>query len=150
MTRSQQLVRRITRCCLVCFRARITPISAPYAPLPPDKIAELKPYSVTEVDFSGPLSVKEAKTGSSKANIVLFTRATPRAIYLGLVTSLSTQVLLLTFRRFVARREVPDTIYSDNGRAFRITSKDLHMIWEVISQKEINTYFAKEVCLSLQ
>lgn len=69
---------------------------------------------------------------------LLFTWDTTRAAHLELVKSLSLQVFLLAFRRFVARKGVSDTIHSDNGQTIKRASNHLHMVWEIMNQGEFN------------
>ncbi|GFX55777.1 integrase catalytic domain-containing protein [Trichonephila clavipes] len=58
---------------------------------------------------------------------------THQAVHLELITSLSTDSFILAFRRFIARRGRPTTIYSDNGRNFVGTFNALNSIdWDKI------------------
>ncbi|GFS51375.1 integrase catalytic domain-containing protein [Trichonephila clavipes] len=55
------------------------------------------------------------------------------AVHLELITSLSTDSFILAFRRFIARRGRPTTIYSDNGKNFVGTFNALNSIdWDKI------------------
>ncbi|GFS98709.1 integrase catalytic domain-containing protein [Trichonephila clavipes] len=70
---------------------------------------------------------------NKKCWIVLFTWAIYRAVHLELITSLSTDSFILAFRRFIARRGRPTTIYSDNGKNFVGTFNALNSIdWDKI------------------
>ncbi|GFX85266.1 integrase catalytic domain-containing protein [Trichonephila clavipes] len=70
---------------------------------------------------------------NKKCWIVLFTCAIYRAVHLELITSLSTDSFILAFRRFIARRGRPTTIYSDNGKNFVGTFNALNSIdWNKI------------------
>ncbi|XP_018303518.1 uncharacterized protein [Mycetomoellerius zeteki] len=58
-----------------------------------------------------------------------------RAIHLELVTSLSTELFLEAFRRFVARRGRPCTVYTDNGTNFTRASRNLQEInWTKVEE----------------
>ncbi|GFV62815.1 integrase catalytic domain-containing protein [Trichonephila clavipes] len=58
---------------------------------------------------------------------------THQAVHLELITSLSTDSFILAFRRFIARRGRPTTIYSDNGKNFVGTFNALNSIdWDKI------------------
>lgn len=62
------------------------------------------------------LSLKvENQLKVEKAWICIFTCAVYRAVHFKLVTSLPSDVFLQAFRRFIARRGRPRTVYSDNG-----------------------------------
>jgi len=66
------------------------------------------------VDLAGLLLLRDG----SKAWIVLYTCAVYRAVYLDVVTSLSTEAFLGSLERFVNLHGRPNTIYSDNGTNF--------------------------------
>lgn len=141
--RAPQLLKRLTRGCLICSRARATSTSAPHAPLPLNRIAESRPFHAMGVYFAGLLYVKETDAISSKAHVVLFTCATTRALHLELVTSLSAPVFLLAVRRFVSGRGVSATIYSNNGSTFKKASKDLNTIWKMMNQEGLTSHLAE-------
>ena len=75
------------------------------------------------VDHAGPLYARDAV--KTKFYILLFTCAVIRAVHLELVGSLSTQDIVLAFRRFVSRRGHPNIVYSDNSKTFIALSRHL-------------------------
>ncbi|GFX67195.1 uncharacterized protein TNCV_2185421 [Trichonephila clavipes] len=77
----------------------------------PDRVKETSGFEVVGVDLCDPLYLK----GSQKSWVVIFTCAIYRAVPIGLATSLSTDCFILALRRFIARRDGPFLIYSDNG-----------------------------------
>ncbi|GFT56756.1 integrase catalytic domain-containing protein [Trichonephila clavipes] len=64
--------------------------------------------------MAGSLFLKE----NNKSWVLIFTCAVYRAVDFELVTTASTDVFLMAFRRFVARRGRCATVYCDNGTDF--------------------------------
>ncbi|XP_059045530.1 uncharacterized protein LOC131841263 [Achroia grisella] len=104
--------------------------SVPPAPLPIGRTNCGAAFDITGVDFAGPLYLRD----NEKHWIAVFTCASYRPIHLELCKSLSTEDFMLAFRRFIARRGKPKTVYSDNGTNFRGTSNLLNSTdWERVS-----------------
>ncbi|GFT56270.1 integrase catalytic domain-containing protein [Trichonephila clavipes] len=101
-------------------------------PLPRDRIGQSPPSAVTGLDFAGP-------TLSKRFYILLCTCAATRALYLELVTSLTTEA----FRRFISRRGLCTVIYSDNAKTFKRAEIEPRRLWTVINHPE-----AKQFCAS--
>ncbi|GFT60853.1 integrase catalytic domain-containing protein [Trichonephila clavipes] len=111
--KSRKTIRQVVRSCITCKRFSARPLETVSIPLPEDRVRDAAIFEVCGVDLCGPLFfLKENK----KYWIVLFTCAIYRAVHLELITSLSTDSFILAFRRFIARRGRPTTIYSDNGK----------------------------------
>lgn len=91
------------------------------------------------IDFAGPLYTK-TKNDSAKSYIALFTCATTRAVHLELVSSLSSECFLLALRRFIARRGLPTTVYSDNALTFKRASRDIQRLWNILRSREAQDY----------
>ena len=68
--------------------------------------------------------------------ICLFTCATTRAVHLEVVTDLSTETFLLTFRRFVNRKSLPQIILSDNASTYLSAAEELKTLFESEDLKE--------------
>ncbi|GFT96961.1 integrase catalytic domain-containing protein [Trichonephila clavipes] len=106
--KSRKTIRQVVRSCITCKRFSARPLETVSIPLPEDR-------------------------ENKKCWIVLFTCAIYRAVHLELITSLSTDSFILAFRRFIARRGRPTTIYSDNGKNFVGTFNVLNSIdWDKI------------------
>ncbi|GFR25222.1 integrase catalytic domain-containing protein [Trichonephila clavata] len=121
-------VKSVLKNCIICKKSNASPGKQEIAPLPKDRIVESPPFLTCAVDFAGPIYIK-SKTGSEKAYIVLFTSAVTRAIHLEVATNLSTETFLLAFKRFISRRGLCKTIYSDNAKSFIKANKILNEVW---------------------
>lgn len=133
--------RRVQHHCSVCLRFRLQPATAPTAPLPADRVRRCHPFEVVGVDFAGPLYVK-TKQGSSKSYLALFTCAETRAIHLDLVLDLTTDSSFLAFQRFMARRGIPTTVYSDNALTFKRAATELQALGKILLKKETQDFFS--------
>ncbi|GFU42112.1 integrase catalytic domain-containing protein [Nephila pilipes] len=65
-----------------------------------------------------------------------------RALHLELVSDLSTDKFLLALQRFVGRRGLPCTIYTDNATTFHAANKELIHLWKVITSGKIQQFYA--------
>ncbi|XP_035233393.1 uncharacterized protein LOC118205210 [Stegodyphus dumicola] len=110
------------------------------APLPAKRIQKSSPFETTGIDFSGPLYVKY-NNSVTKAYIVIFTYATTRAIHLELVPDLRTDVFLFALQRFVSRRSLPHTVYTDNATTFCVAYKELKLFWDTISSAKAQQFY---------
>ena len=104
-------------------------------PLPRTCVRSARPFAVTGVDFTGTLYVKEP-LGEHKAYLCLFTCASTRAIYLEIVTDLSTEMFPLAFWRFASRRSLLPLCFSDNASTYHAAAKELKMLFESNGIKE--------------
>ena len=78
----------------------------------------------TGVDFAGPLYVRD---GEEKVWLCLYTCCVTRAVHLEIVPGLSAQTFILCFRRFAARRGLPQRMVSDNAKTFKSAEKLIKM-----------------------
>ncbi|CAC5415045.1 unnamed protein product [Mytilus coruscus] len=114
-------VQKCVKCRKVTGKASPQQISPP---LPKNRVTDMIPFTTTGVDFDGPLFVKENGL-ITKSYICLFTCACIRAVHLELVTDMTIESFKLAFRRFVSRRGIPSTVYSDNALTFVSASHDI-------------------------
>lgn len=112
----RKLAKSICRMCIPCRRHDSKPCSQPAAPLPELRVKPSPPFSVTGLDYAGPLYCTDMP--SKKLYILLFTCAVIRAIHLELTDSLSLSDCNFAIRRFAARRGFPSVFYSDNAQTF--------------------------------
>ena len=120
--RGRQVVKRILSKCVTCRRFTGKPYSIPpTAALPDFRVKEAPPCSRVGVDFAGPLYVKEKSRQMGKTYIALFLCCMTRAVHLELEEDLSTGTFRRRLRRFIAKREMPELIVSDNAKTFQAT-----------------------------
>ena len=77
-----------------------------------------------------------------KGYIALFTCITIPAVHLELCTEMSTDNFLLDLQRFVGRRGLPHTIYTDNAQTFHATNKHLAQIWSSLFAAKTHQFLA--------
>ena len=119
----RQLSKRVCRECVPCRRIDSRACSQPVAPLPDLRVKCAPPFTVTGLDYAGPLfCLNFPKT---KFYILLFTCAVVRSVHLELTDSLCLSDCLLAVRRFSARRGLPTVFYSDNATTFTAMSNKL-------------------------
>ena len=128
VVRGRNFVRRLLRQCVVCRRFAGKHYSVPLpAPLPGFRVREAPPFSSTGVDFAGPLFVRDSK---DKVWLCLYTCCVTRAVHLDIVPGLSAQTFIHCFRRFVARRGLPQRVVSDNAKTFKSAKRLIKMTLE--------------------
>ena len=70
------------------------------------------------IDFAGPVKYKKTAKTEGKAYLAIFACSLPIAIHLALLQNLETPTFLVSLKKYIARREHPRVIYSDNGGTF--------------------------------
>ncbi|XP_043228647.1 uncharacterized protein LOC122384903 [Amphibalanus amphitrite] len=114
---ARRIAKSVKRECLACQRQDSPACCEPAGPLPRVRVTESSPFSVTGIDFAGPLfSVDQP---GKKFYVCLFTCGTTRAVHLELTDALSLPAFVMALRRFAARRGWPAVIYSDNAATFK-------------------------------
>lgn len=89
--------------------------------LPKERLQPAPAFHTVGVDYAGPFLVRDRQGRgfkTTKAYIALFICFVTRAIHLELVSDLTTEAFLASFRRFCARRGKPAKVFSDNGSNF--------------------------------
>jgi len=119
--RARALAKRVVHRCIRCFRFSAKFVSQMMGDLPLARVTPSPPFNHTGVDFAGPYLLRSPvgrKSTTYKAYISLFICFTTKAIHLEVVGALTSVAFVAAFRRFVARRGKPSTIYSDQGTNF--------------------------------
>lgn len=115
------MAKQVKRKCVKCRIIDAPPCNQICGPLPKLRVNEAPPFTITGMDYAGPLYVREFP--DHKFYVLLFTCAVVRAIHLELVDSLSVDECIKAIRRFSARRGSVKTFYSDNAKTFVGVSK---------------------------
>ena len=112
----RKIAKAVCRECVTCRRCDSKACSQPVAPLPELRVKSAPPFTVTGLDFAGPLFCVDLP--SKKLYILLFTCTVIRSVHLELTDSLSILDCLFAIHRFTARRGIPSVLYSDNAKTF--------------------------------
>ena len=141
--RLRRLARKDIQKCYGCRRFQVKALKQPVPGLlPRDRTEGNRPFQTIGVDFAGPLKYKKTNKCEGKAYVVLYACSLTRAIYIELLTSLSTDELIRSLKQFIARKGRPDKIYSDNGKTFVAAAKWLSTAQK--NEKLQNLLAAKE------
>ena len=142
IVRGRQFVRHLLHTCTVCRRVDGMPYSYPQPPpLPEFRVQPSSPFTHTGVDFAGPLFVKAAGVQENgKVWICLYTCCAVRAVHLDLVTDMTAEAFIRSFKRFTARRGFPQQLISDNGKTFKSAAKTIKA---VLSHPTVQQHFIK-------
>ena len=119
--------KRVKRACVSCQRFDSKPCNEEAAPLPGCRVSEAPPFSVTGVDFAGPIFCIDFPR--KKFYVCLFTCAVTRAVHHEMTEALSLEEFMMVLRRFSARRGVPRIIYSDNAPTFKGADTQLQRLF---------------------
>lgn len=128
--RGRAMARSITSRCVICKRANPKFDQPVMGQLPKQRVQYSRPFTVTGVDFAGPLTIRSGIRGKPgrKAWISIFVCFSTRAVHIEAVEDLTTSAFIAALRRFIARRGKPNTVWSDNGTNF------------IGAQRELSTY----------
>ncbi|XP_070517413.1 uncharacterized protein [Cardiocondyla obscurior] len=132
-------VRSIIRSCIRCRRFTPDTITYKMGNLPSSRIQRATPFDNTRIDFCGPFYIKEKKYRNRsriKVYVCVFVCMVVKAIHLELVSDLSTDGFLATFRRFTARRGVPSNVYSDNGSNFVGANNEIKVLYALLNSDD--------------
>ncbi|XP_065080297.1 uncharacterized protein LOC135703125 [Ochlerotatus camptorhynchus] len=118
--RGRRLAHSTVRNCFRCTRLNPMLAQQQIGQLPAQRVIPSRPFSVTGVDYAGPLYLRplHKRAAPAKAYLCLFVCFSTKAVHLELVSDLSTKGFLSSLRRFIARRGRPTHIHSDNGKNF--------------------------------
>ena len=138
IVKGRKSVKEVLRKCVTCTRYQGLPMRPPPSPDLPDFRVEhsAHAFQATGLDFAGPLFVK-GPARNNKTYILLLTCASSRVVHLELITNMSVDGFLRGFKRFVARRGIPDLIINDNFKTFKSAEVKKFMLLVGVTQKFI-------------
>ena len=129
--KSKRAVKQVIKNCVTCLKCEGLPYHVTTTTDPPaERVSDDPPFTHVGIDFAGPLYIKDksSRSNSFKVYLCLFTCCSTRAIHLELTDLLAAKSFLLAFRRFVGRRGLPSTIWSDNAKTFKNAAKEVQRI----------------------
>ncbi|XP_065203922.1 uncharacterized protein LOC135834011 [Planococcus citri] len=125
----RQAVMKVLNECVNCRRVDGGPFIIPdLPPFPTERVSKVIPFTYVGVDYFGPLYAK-CCGNVKKFFVVIFTCLTVRAIHLELVESMKATDFLIVFRRFIAERNMPKKIISDNAAQFKKFKSFIDHVW---------------------
>lgn len=126
--RAKNLIKTVIHNCKVCVLQRKQLQTQIMSTLPQERTTISRPFTNTGIDFAGPFEIKSF-TGRycriTKGYVCLFVCFSTKAIHLEAVSDLSTPTCLAALDRFIARRGCPSNIFSDNGRNFVGSAREI-------------------------
>lgn len=136
----RKVINCIIRKCFRCFRAAPVPATQQTGQLPSQRITPSKPFTVTGVDYAGPVYIKAVhkRAAPTKAYISVFVCFSTKAVHLELVGDLSTPAFLAALRRFISRRGCPSHIHSDNGTNFVGARNELNELYKMLQKEKLS------------
>ena len=144
IVRGRRTIRSKIHECVRCKRVEAKPKPQLLGQLP---LARLNPgdvFSNTGVDYAGPIYIKGGpvrKPIITKGYVAVFVSLSVKAVHLEPVTELTTSAFIATLRRFISRRGIPSTMWSDNGTNFVGAAKELKAL---ISSPEVANHCTRQ------
>lgn len=131
-------VRKVIHSCVICVRYRAQTCEQKMSLLPYPRVNFERPFLHVGVDFGGPIYVKASRYRTAtyhKGYLCLFICLSTRAIHLELVSDLTTKAFILALKRFISRRGLCHTIYSDNATNFKGAHNELNELYKMFINK---------------
>ena len=130
-------MRKVVGRCMFCKRQHKPLSTQVMAPLPPERVtSDNPPFDSTGIDYFGPLNVRLGRSTVKRWGVI-FTCMSCRAVHFEVSHSLDTDSFLAAFSRFVARRGLPRSVFSDNGTNMVAAEKELKGILENLDENKI-------------
>ena len=134
----REAVRQWEKICRHCTRMKASTAEQLMAPIHPDRAQHsLRAFESVSIDYAGPFLTKQGRGRvRAKRYLCLITCMATRAVHLELAYSLTTDSFMQAFNRFISRRGVPSTVYSDNGTNFVGAVNDVNLLNVISGVKE--------------
>lgn len=134
--------------CTQCVRYKAKLLYQKMAPLPRTRCSAQRPFSRVGIDYAGPFQMRNGSGRGYKSHkvwICVFVCFATRAIHLEIADDYSTKAFLDVFDCFVARRGLPNTIYSDQATNFKGAEAELSAAFKAIQHDpDIHNKLASE------
>lgn len=128
-----QVIKNYYKKCMRCAKYNAHAGNQQMGNLPDVRVNPSRPFSISGVDFAGPIFCRMSKgrgTKSFKAYISLFVCMATKALHLELVSDMTAEAFIACFKRFIARRGHCHELWSDHGTNFVASEKILMEMWE--------------------
>ena len=129
--KAKAIIRKTTFECLNCFRQKPPQTHQLMGNLPEARVKLTTPFVNTAIDYTGYYMIKTGTTrnaASTKAYVVMFKCMCTGAIHLDVASNLTTQACIAVIDRFVSRRGLSASFFTDNGTCFQGANNELKKI----------------------
>ncbi|XP_062704432.1 uncharacterized protein LOC134286776 [Aedes albopictus] len=128
--RGRDLVRKVVRQCVTCFRCAPKPTEQFMAPLPSVRITPARVFANSGMDYCGPFGIRPlvGRGANVKMYVAVFVCMVVKAVHLEVVTDLTSVACINTVKRFIARRGRVVNLYCDNSTAFVGADRELKQL----------------------
>ncbi|XP_046145649.1 uncharacterized protein LOC123988934 [Osmia bicornis bicornis] len=124
--------------CVRCARFRGLRAAQLMGQLPPARVTPARAFLSTGVDYAGPVLLRTWKGRGAKTFkgwIALFVCFATSAVHLELVSDYSSDGFLAAYRRFISRRGICQTLFSDCGTNFQGADAELRRLFASASKE---------------
>ena len=140
---SRRAIRSIVRSCVKCRKVAARPSPQIFGQLPPDRVNPRATFECAGIDYAGPIMVKSGPVRRPvlrKSYVAVFVCFATKAVHLELVSELTTSAFIASLRRFVGRRGIPTTIWSDHGSNFVGAEREIRELLRKEASGAINEF----------
>ncbi|XP_014214045.1 uncharacterized protein LOC106643421 [Copidosoma floridanum] len=130
--RGTRVITAVFHQCVSCARYQAKNASQLMGQLPAYRLTPTRPFTVTGLDYAGPLSILFSKgrgAKSTKGYVVIFMCMVVKAIHIKVVSDLTVDAFLAAFSRFCACRGTCSTSISDNASTFKEAAPQLNKLF---------------------
>lgn len=136
---ARRIVKSVKHKCVTCNKLSPKSEGQRMGELVDQRLKPSPPFCYTACDMFGPFKIRDTikRRTLGKAFGIIFNCLATRGVHLDLIEGYDTQSFLKAFRRFVAVRGYPCTMFSDRGPQFMSASKELKQVfrqqdWQLI------------------
>lgn len=136
-------VKSLINKCIICKKLRGKPIIQKMADLPKERLeSNQPPFNKVGVDYFGPFYTKCLRSQVKRYGVI-FTCMASRAVHIEMAYSLDVSSFINCLKRFISRRGLVSTIFSDRGTNFVGAEKELNTLLSNIDSKTLKDYCLK-------
>ena len=132
---ARRLVKSHSQHCITCQKAYCRTSSQLMGQLPADRSRLSPPFFCTGIDFAGPFTTKRGnprKPVKLKSYVCVFTCFSTKDVHFELCSELTTNCMLASLTRFVARRGLPGKLFTDNGTNFVGAAREINQCFQLL------------------
>ncbi|XP_008180528.1 uncharacterized protein LOC103308616 [Acyrthosiphon pisum] len=140
-------VRNFTYSCIPCTKFRSINPRPFMGDLPAARVVANRLFFNVGMDYGGPFMVRESRRRGARTNkiyLAVFVCMSVKAVHLETVSDISTDAFLAALDRFVARRGIPYSMYTNCGTNYVGVAKQLKKLFDGASNQ--HTLYGRIPC----